>query len=683
VGAQEFWGAAHTFTTVRGTRMPSGMALPRIIVVEFLTHGELAREGSNLAVYDGSNHLVPWRVLQAGPGDFCRVAFLTSRGMASYRIFYGGKSPPEKALPWTETTGLLLQTQRWKRCDLGKVASLREAFAATEPLGADYVANVFHRFNPCRPDPVPFLSRYEGVLKAPAEGSYAFFTSSQDCSFLLIDGKEVVASPGPHGPVGDARIRGEVRLSAGKHAFEYWHAAAGPDACMVAAWQPPGATQPEVIPPEAFGSDDVAHLRPGPPRQAAQGALPDISFLIRGDAELTDASLPLVRVQFTEGPAVSESRRRRCHWEFGDGQSADEADPVHIYLHPGLYRVKVTPPGGNAVANTIHVHRAILPADPKKGPDHLSDYQPLLNRYDPSRLPPLDALQLVRFCDEVGQHDRAVRIGRARLLEASTEQDEEAAHALALLVGPQIRDREQDAAGAAAVWEAAGRAVVRPEWKAECELQAADIRLHDLHQREAALKLVEAAARRLERHPGGALSARLYRLWGDCHARAGNSAAARTAYERAAAAAARGSMVEQAARRGAFSRSAEAFLREKDFERARDELRRWEDAFPEDRIEGYLALLWARYHAGRGKYVHAITAANDLLTVNRDAATADALVFLAAECEEQVGHSDRALAGYRSLVNDYPGSPLVAAARKKLAAPATAPEKPRPRGGRP
>jgi hypothetical protein len=109
-------------------------------------------------------------------------------------------------------------------------------------------------------------------------------------------------------------------------------------------------------------------------------------------------------------------------------------------------------------------------------------------------------------------------------------------------------------------------------------------------------------------------------------------------------------------------------------------LRRWQDECPADKVEGYRALVWARYYVARGKWQHAVVTANDLLAVNRDAHDADSLVFLAAECEERLGHADRARAAYQLLLTDYPGSPLVAAARKKLTAPPTdAPAKePRP-----
>ncbi len=152
---------------------------------------------------------------------------------------------------------------------------------------------MFHRYNPFWPDPEPFLSQYQGTLRIARPGLYRFFTSSQDCSFLLIDGKLVVAAPGRHGPVHDSRIRGQVNLSAGPHEFQYLHAAAGANACMVAAWQPPGSAKPEPIPPEALGSEAIGQY-------PAIGVkhLHEYSVDIAGEVPLAGSDLPLVRVQF-------------------------------------------------------------------------------------------------------------------------------------------------------------------------------------------------------------------------------------------------------------------------------------------------------------------------------------------------------------------------------------------------
>ncbi len=666
---QEFLGPGHGFTCVRRVQAPGGAALPRVVVTEFFTHGELRPDGGNLAVYDAQDRPIPWRVLQAGPGDFCRVAFQTAPKQSAYRVFYGGKAAP-KPPRWTASAGLLLRTFRWRACDLNSLPSVRAALAAAEPSGADFVPQVFHRHDPFRPGAGPFLSHYAGTLRAGTAGKYLFFTSSQDCSFLLIDGKVVVSAPGAHGPTGEARFRGEVTLAAGPHEFEYVHAAAGPDACMVAAWQPPGAGRPEVIPGRAFGDDVIAHLDAGAPRHVTRGALRDFTVEVLGDVAVGD-DLTLVRVRFVELPVRRGAVRARRHWDFGDGQVSDAADPVHVYLAPGLYKVKMAPAGGTgpAVVNRVQVQRATAPPEGKKGPDRLADYVPIVSRYDTTKLDLPGALRLVRFCLEVGQAERAVRVGKAKLLAAGAAEEEQAVYDLARLVGPLLRDGD-DAAGAFAVWQALGRAVRQPQWKAACELEAADVCLNDLLQRAESKPLLESAAAHLAQAPQPALAGRLQRVWGDWHARGGDGAAARQAYARAAALAAAGTAAERDARRGAFARSAEAFLREKSLERAAAELRRWQDEFPADKVEGYLPLLQARYFAARGKYQHAVVAAGDLLAVNRDSPYADRLVYLAAECEEKLGRPDRARAGYQSLLTDYPGSPLVPTARQKLAAPA-------------
>jgi TolA-binding protein len=69
----------------------------------------------------------------------------------------------------------------------------------------------------------------------------------------------------------------------------------------------------------------------------------------------------------------------------------------------------------------------------------------------------------------------------------------------------------------------------------------------------------------------------------------------------------------------------------------------------------------------RGKFPQAIAVAGDLVAINPDSPYADRLAFLAAECEEKLDRTDRALAAYRTFLTDYPGSPLVVDAKQKLA----------------
>jgi len=633
-------------------------------MTEFFTNGELSASGSSIVVHDSRRNAVPWQILQLGPGDFCRLAFQTAK-QHLYKIYYAGKGEPEKPPAWTNRAGLLLETRHWTNCNLRSLDSLRDTFKSAEPFGSAFVPAVFHRYNPFWPDPEPFLSQYQGTLRIARPGLYRFFTSSQDCSFLLIDGKLVVAAPGRHGPVHDSRIRGQVNLSAGPHEFQYLHAAAGANACMVAAWQPPGSAKPEPIPPEAFGSEAIGQY-------PAIGVkhLHEYSVDIAGEVPLAGSDLPLVRVQFRSVSTRASAARPKIHWDFGDGQTSTLTDPPHIYLLPGLYTVTMKVSGESeslATTNRVPIHRALVFADQNHPPDQLGPYLTIRDKYDPAKLDPPGLLQPVRAFDEGSLFARAAKAGQAGILAEREPMDSDSALAVVRLVGGLLRDRLDDAATALSFWQEAVK-VLRPAvWKAECEIEAADLAINDLAHAEPAKALLDSAAKRLGKDEEPALTGRLNRVWGDWHARKGDRSSARAAYARAMASlGTRKSAVEQDAWRGAHSRSTEEFLRDKALDRAWAELRRWQEEYSIDKVESYLTLLQARYWAARNKWPQAIALAGDLVAINPDSPYADRLVFLAAECEEKNGRGDRARAAYQSLLTDYPGSPLVAEARKKL-----------------
>jgi PKD repeat protein len=655
----------------RTVHLPSGPVQPTVVVTEFFTHGQLGPGGETLAVFDGRHQPVPWRVLQAGPGDFCRVAFQTVPREKSYTIQYGGKPAGPEPPPWTATAGLLLETRRWKECNLRQARSVRAAFDAAAPIGRLYVPNVFHGLNPMVPGPEPFLSLYSGTLRIPGSGDYQFYTTSQDCSFLIVDGREVASAPGAHGARGDARHKGTISLKAGPHTFEYVHAAAGPDACMVAAWQPPGAAKPTLIPPEAFGTDEVAILPASGPSHQGNHPIHDMQVEAVGEVvlnEFEDAPV-LVRVAFR-----SPNLHGRPHWDFGDGQTSKLPSPQHIYLHPGIYKVQLSIAGeasSLAVANRIEVSRPAV-YDAKDHPaDRLADYLVVLRGYDCAALDPLGLVQFVRTEIEGGDPAAAADAGKSGLIAGQATADAAALDSLVRLVGPLLRGTLDDPAAALAAWKAAAdtKGEIPPAQRAGYEIEAADIALNDLLLTDEARPLLDAATGRLPGDSEPTLTARLYRVRGDHAARKGDRSTARALYTRAMAAAAgsQRSAVEQSSSRGALSGSTEAYLRARMFDRALAELRRWQDDYPADKVEGFLPLLQARACAGRGKHERAIALAGDALTLNPETPYADQLALLAADCDDALGHRDRATAAYRAFLTDYPGSPLISEVKQKLA----------------
>jgi predicted negative regulator of RcsB-dependent stress response len=178
---------------------------------------------------------------------------------------------------------------------------------------------------------------------------------------------------------------------------------------------------------------------------------------------------------------------------------------------------------------------------------------------------------------------------------------------------------------------------------------------------------LDDAAKQMGKVRSGPIAAELRRVRGDCFASAGDGDSARKAYlegEEIGGSPRRFS--EKAAWRGAHARSTEEFLKQKQFDRAAEEIQAWQREFPAEKIEGYLTLLEARYWAGRGRHAQAIAQAEQLQGVNRDSPYLDQILFVAADSEMRLGHKDRALATLQSVLKDCPGSPMVPLAKKNI-----------------
>ncbi len=621
--AQSFRLAGTEFNAVREVNVPD-KAHYTIVVVEFLHQGEIRGDGRNVVVAARSKEPAPFRILQLGPGDFCRLAFQTVKGRSQYNVFYGGEPPREASPPWTCRDGLLLETRQFRPCNFNNRDSLRKAFDAATPIGADYVQNVFHGFNPFSLRQEPFLSRYTGFLDLPKAGVFGFITSSQDCSFLSVDDKLVARAPGYHGPMWRARpgSRHDVRLSAGLHKFQYDHAAAGPHAIMDALWEVdptgPNPTHPSPIPPDAFNGQRVGHLAAGNVSLRTARYVPDFVVKIAGDVPLPDDDVPLVGVLLRDDSPRSLTMQGRLRWDFGDGQTSDRAEVDHVYLRPGLYAVKLSiRRGGKSLATTnrIYVDR---PPPPYSAKLHtLDQYLRIVQTYDPKTLDAASLRQMVLLLEakalalaKNGKHavkaakaieeapelqpgvklaePRADRAEAGKLLSESDQYLVQAVDAgkvafigesaakgdgdllkLAQLIGPMARYRLGDARTAGEIWRGAARRVVAGDAKAECEIAEADIALNDLVKVAAAKSLLDAAAKHLTAR-SGPVAAELHRVWGDYFAATGDGKSARRHYIGAQQAG--GSpmgWIEQTAWRGAHARSTEEFLKAQEV-RSRD-----------------------------------------------------------------------------------------------------------------
>ncbi len=91
-----------------------------------------------------------------------------------------------------------------------------------------------------------FGVRFHGLIEVPADGTYRFWTKSDDGTVLLIDGKPVINNDGMHPPT---EKEGTIELRRGRHTIELAFTQGGGGYELSVHWQPPGAKSREPIPP--------------------------------------------------------------------------------------------------------------------------------------------------------------------------------------------------------------------------------------------------------------------------------------------------------------------------------------------------------------------------------------------------------------------------------------------------
>lgn len=681
-----------------------------VVVTAFYHHGLLPSEGSCgtnevLVIAKNGRKPVPAKVLQLGPGDFCKLAFETTARDIEYTIHYGlspnsAKATPNPALPeWTEKRGLVLEIREFSQCDMNNLASVKAAFDKSKRVSSDYVEGIQHVGNPFVSRQVPFLSRYTGTLNIAQAGEYGFFTSSQDCSFLLIDGKEVVSAPGRHGPARQARPEnvGIVSLTAGPHSIEYHHASGSDRAVMVVAWEAnPDRVKPkpDAIPKEAFDPDIVVRTLPESVSLAGARTSPDFISHNLGSVPLPDNPDNLVCVRF-ENKTPGSLGSAKCTWDFGDGQTSTEKQPDHIYLKPGLYTVKLsyTPIGGPVeITNRIFVDQPLVQPDP---PHELNEaYLSIIEKYDLKTLDTESAVQLARaylakvdkifeltnqvdeslellprqYRDQVVKYRRlAVGVAKTVLENTGKTRSDEGYYNLANLCGPVARDLLGDSDSAEKIWLEASKKIGSDEKAVECAAVAADIVLNDLLDTKRAQSLLDAAIKRLPNNVTGPGVANIYRVAGEIQASNGESESAMksfaTAEEKIRS---RKSYGEKTALQGAFSRSVEGFIREGNLDRAIGELREWQREYPGNAVDGYASLLFAEFWFKKGKYDRAAALADRLIILNPDSGYSDRILNLAAEAKIKAGDKPGALAYLHQILKEYPGSEMIENVKKKI-----------------
>ena len=627
-------------------------------VVTMPTCGLTAADGSDIVVANASGQVVPHRVLMTGPGDTVRVAFALQGAIGRYYVYFGNPKPPKPA-ELELKRGVLLEMWAYAGGAIGNLKELQALFAKPGKLiGRDFVPTVFLGHNPFGPQN-QICSLFTGWLDATDDGEYVFSTSSQDASFLLVDGKLVVANGGLHPPQRRAVRTNKVALTRGLHELKVYHVNTTGDPVIMAAWQEPSAKRLWTIEPKSFAP--IALGQPGMMEQYGKAA--DADFLPRHAGETFMAEVYYQRYAFEALVKGQGAAKPTIAWDFGDGQTAAGPKVEHVYLRNGPFKVTMTAKvGGETIAraNRVYVTR---PWDrvTESALDPVADHAGLVAGYDFTQADPADIAAAVALFQRAGMAKAVIRAGDALVKRDAAPpevlQDAVPVYADALAAaGESARavaaclkaaEMTKDPAAGAIVTVKGGRVALAA---GEADRAGAIF--------EQAIKKYAAATTHEAIREARIGTGDVWRIKGDYKK-------AMEAYDVARPAGKEGDE-KLAVRKGDLTRHVEDYTQRKMFADAAEYLELLEQEFPADKLEGFSSLLRVRLEMAQKRYAPAAEEAEVLVRVNPQSNYAPELLMLAAEAYAAGGKKDVAARTLQRVADNYPESPLAAQAKKKL-----------------
>jgi len=663
-GGQEGWHdyawryrRAATVKKVRRTRLPGD----EIAVVTMPTAGLTAAGAADVRVTTADGTVTPHRILMVGPGDRVRLAFALRPPTTKYFVYFGNPKPPKSVPELTIRRGVLLETWGYRPAALATLRHVKAAFARAGALiGRDFRDRIFLGHNPFGPQN-QVCNLFTAHLVCPEAGEYQFATSSQDASFLLVDGQMVVANGGRHGPQRRAVRRGTIRLDKGPHELKVYHVNTGGNVVAMAAWKAPSGRRLWTIPPSAFAP--VHRAVPGLIEQYGKAAHADFIPVHAGESFMANRYFQrYVFEVLTQGRLGAKATVR---WDFGDGQQAAGTKCEHVYLADGPFKVTMTvKAGGQSItrANIIHVSRR-WDLVTRNVLDAVADHARIVSGYDFARADPRHVGAAIALFERAGMGKALISAGDALLKRskapAGTLRDAVPAYAAALV------KRGADPARAVSALLKGAEMTRRPDVRAMLTVRAGQIALDagDEKRAESIFAMTIKKYSPLTTHR----AIREARIGaGDVWRRRGNYAKALAGY-RAARPLRTDKYAKQAVRKGDLARHVEDYLRRRMLADAADYLDRWEYEFPTERLEGYSSLLRARLAMSRRQYAAAAAEAEALVRVNPRSNYAAEHLQLAADAYTKARKPDQAAKTLKRIVDHYPESPLAAEAKKKLA----------------
>jgi len=630
-----------------------------IATVTFPTGGMTKPDASDIRVATESRKETPCRVLMAGPGDQVRLAFAIVPGVTKYYAYYGNpKALPRKKLDIRR--GVLLETWAYKGGIPRTLAKAKTVFDRVQTLvGRNFQSRIFLGFNPFGPAS-GIASIFTGYVNCTKSGSYTFACMSRNASFLLVDDKLLLDNGGTKSPNRRVYKTRKVNLSPGLHKLTFLHVNGFGDPVAVVAWQGPGENRLVPVPPGAFAP--VVAAKAGPMRR--YGTALDIDFIPEHVNEAFMNNRYFQRYRFEALTTGTPGRSVAFTWDFGDGQKSTRGQVDHVYLVGGQYTVTLsakTRLGELKRTNRIYVTRDWEKVT-RSGLDSVKTHAKIVAGYDLTAMSGAALAMATDLFKRAGDTDSILRAGHAFVaLNAADRKEIEFVvpfYATAL-VGVDAPDRAVAALlkGAGMNKSAATRAMLT--------VQAGRIALDSLNDTARAQQLFSDVTKKY----AVLTTSKAVR---EARIGMGDVWRARGDYDRAvkAYAAARGRSDIKAGRapivKGDLARHVEDYLRKRDLLSAEQYLGKWEDTFPEDKLEGYWSTMAVRLAMVRKQYAAAVREIEVLVRVHPGSNYAAELLMMSVDLYGKLREPTKAKAALRRIAEKYPESPLAAVAARKL-----------------
>ena len=334
--------------------------------------------GIPIIACDSSGKRVGAEWFWSARGEPTTVCFDTSSGANRYYLYFGSIGLPRKT-EWDPRAGVVLETREGNGKMIASLEEMTAAWTKAQPvLGRSMVNGIFdgvHRHGPTG----NVFSHYQGWFDLAAPTTLELVTISTDASFVLVDGKKVVAWPSRHGfhEGRSGKYREAVELPAGAHRLEYYNAytapapvGEGPPLLCSLGVKLPDKSWAMLTPDNEFLRRSlrarVTAYETQPDHVTPSGQIPPPAPGAAWSWRVTEQSLPspqqpevgFLTVEFTCFPAA-EGRKYR--WSFGDGETADGLSVSHVFARSGPRSIRLAIyDGPKLVATTpaqeINVH---------------------------------------------------------------------------------------------------------------------------------------------------------------------------------------------------------------------------------------------------------------------------------------------------------------------------------------